>query len=290
LTVAMGEVRRALGDQARRPQFIETVHGRGYRFIAPVAVDTTSVDKHTGDVGLHPPPLPLPGRPAIFVGRDSECAQLQQWFTKALQGERQMGFIAGEPGIDKTALVDTFVAHLTATVHVWVGHGQCIDHYGAGEAYLPILEALARLCRGVEADYLVTLLRQYAPSWLVQMPGLLSPAERETLGRSTSGVTQARMRWELAEALEVLTARRPLVLVVEDLFWMLPEQKRVFSTPLTSLASSTPNPGNSGLPRAWCGCGRARGNAMRLASCCTGVQLVHRGVCHCRSARGQSGA
>ena len=25
-----------LGDQARTPQFIETVHGRGYRFIAPV--------------------------------------------------------------------------------------------------------------------------------------------------------------------------------------------------------------------------------------------------------------
>jgi DNA-binding winged helix-turn-helix (wHTH) protein/predicted ATPase len=221
LTVVMGELRRALGDQARRPQFIETVHGRGYRFIAPVAVDTASVDKHAGDVSLYPPPLP-PGRPAIFVGRDSECAQLQQWFAKALQGERQMGFIAGEPGIGKTALVDTFVAHLTATTHVWVGYGQCIDHYGAGEAYLPVLEALARLCRGPDADHLVTLLRQYAPSWLVQMPGLLSPAERETLGRSMSGVTQARMLRELAEALDVLTAMRPLVLVVEDLHWSDP--------------------------------------------------------------------
>ena len=221
LTVAIRELRRALGDQARRPQFIETVHGRGYRFIAPVAVDTTSVDQHAGAVSLYPPPLPLSG-PAIFVGRDSECARLQQWFTKALQGERQIGFIAGEPGIGKTALVDTFVAHLTATENVWVGHGQCIDHYGAGEAYLPILEALARLCRGPEADQLVTLLRQYAPSWLVQMPALLSAAERETLGRSMSGVTQARMLRELTEALEVLTTMRPLVLVVEDLHWSDP--------------------------------------------------------------------
>ena len=48
-----------------------------------------------------------------------------------------MGFIAGEPGIGKTALMDTFVAHLSTTENVWVGHGQCIDHYGAGEAYLP---------------------------------------------------------------------------------------------------------------------------------------------------------
>ena len=68
----------------------------------------------------------------------------------------------------------------------------------------------------------MTLLRQYAPSWLVQMPALLSPAERETLGRSMSGVTQARMLRELAEALEVLTARRPLVLVLEDLHWSDP--------------------------------------------------------------------
>src|SRR5687768_45441 len=36
LTVTIRALRRGLGDQARRPQFIETVHRRGYRFIAPV--------------------------------------------------------------------------------------------------------------------------------------------------------------------------------------------------------------------------------------------------------------
>jgi class 3 adenylate cyclase/predicted ATPase len=36
LLVCIRELRRALGDQARSSQFIETVHGRGYRFIAPV--------------------------------------------------------------------------------------------------------------------------------------------------------------------------------------------------------------------------------------------------------------
>jgi predicted ATPase len=166
--------------------------------------------------------LPAIAPSEIFVGRETEVTQIHQWFTKALQGERQIGFIAGEPGIGKTALVASSVAHLAATEYVWVGHGQCIDHYGAGEAYLPILEALGRLCREAEADNLVTLLRQYAPCWLVQMPALLSPAERETLGRSLSGVTQARMLRELAETLEVLTASRLLVLVVEDLHWSDP--------------------------------------------------------------------
>src|SRR5215471_16191909 len=36
LTVVIRTLRRVLGDQARTPCFIETVYGRGYRFIAPV--------------------------------------------------------------------------------------------------------------------------------------------------------------------------------------------------------------------------------------------------------------
>ena len=36
LTVCIGEIRKALGDRSKKPQFIETVHRRGYRFLAPV--------------------------------------------------------------------------------------------------------------------------------------------------------------------------------------------------------------------------------------------------------------
>ena len=35
--IAIGELRRALGDTAQAPRFIATVHRRGYRFVAPVA-------------------------------------------------------------------------------------------------------------------------------------------------------------------------------------------------------------------------------------------------------------
>src|SRR5919198_17122 len=40
LTVCIGEIRRALGDTARDPQFLETVRGRGYRFCVPVLAST----------------------------------------------------------------------------------------------------------------------------------------------------------------------------------------------------------------------------------------------------------
>ena len=36
LKVRMGEVRKALGETAREPRCIATVHRRGYRFVAPV--------------------------------------------------------------------------------------------------------------------------------------------------------------------------------------------------------------------------------------------------------------
>jgi hypothetical protein len=65
----------------------------------------------------------------------------------------------------------------------------------------------------------VAVLRQYAPSWLVHLPALFALEDRERLAPLVSGVTPARMLRELAEALEVLTVTRPLVLVLEDLHW-----------------------------------------------------------------------
>lgn len=94
-----------------------------------------------------------------------------------------------------------------------------MEHYGAGEAYLPVLEALGRLCREADGKDVIALLRQQAPTWLVQLPALLNTVELEELQRRTAGMTRERMLRELAEALEVVTRERPLVLVLEDLHW-----------------------------------------------------------------------
>ena len=217
LTSCVKVARRAVGDTGRAQRVIQTVHSRGLRFVA----DVTAVDDQ-----LAPPVVPSSVQalaptvpPPTLVGREAELGTLHHWYSTALQGRRQVGFIAGEAGIGKTTLVETFVAQVATEPAVKIGHGQCIEQYGTGEAYLPVLEALGRLCRGPDGTCVLAWLRQHAPSWLGQMPALLSDTDRETLQRQVQETTQARMLRELAEALEVLTAERPLVLIFEDLHW-----------------------------------------------------------------------
>jgi TolB-like protein len=61
LVTCIQELRKALRDNARRPRYIETLHRRGYRFIAK-SPDTLKPGR-----GTKPAYLPLPGRPSIAV-------------------------------------------------------------------------------------------------------------------------------------------------------------------------------------------------------------------------------
>ena len=226
LKVCISAIRQALGDQVRVPQFVETRHRRGYCFLGAVTEvasvpsaesgQATSSEADTGaeDLGL------LTGGSAPLVGRGDSLSQLQAWWHDACCGRRRVVFLTGEAGIGKTALVEAFVRRLASDGRLpWVAHGQCVEQYGSGEAYLPVLEALRRLCRGASGRTWVAGLRRYAPLWLAQLPGLLEPAERADLQRELAGATSERMLREMAEALETLTAERRLILVLEDLHW-----------------------------------------------------------------------
>ncbi len=232
LTSCIQELRQALRDDAKRPRYIATVHRRGFQFIASLTAASPVVSRQVSVISKQnsaPSPQLATGHWQLttpIVGRERELAQLQGWFTKALSSERQVVFVTGEPGIGKTTLVEAFLEHVGAhgdapgvAGKVWIGRGQCVEHYGAGEAYLPVLEALGRLCREAEGEEVIALLRQQAPTWLVQMPSLLSTAELEELQRRTAGVTRERMLRELAEAVEAITLEHALLLWFEDLHW-----------------------------------------------------------------------
>ncbi|HEX4598073.1 MAG TPA: AAA family ATPase, partial [Burkholderiaceae bacterium] len=204
------ELRKALGDDPRNPRFIETMLRRGYRFIAPPGAGP--------DAGRAVEPKPAHGR---LVGRDAAFAQLHDFLARASQGQRQIVFITGEPGIGKTALVDEFESRAFAGLSgLRLARGQCVEGYGGQEAYYPMLEALGHLCRGPAGEEIVDILAAQAPTWLVQFPGLLKPEHRETLQSEIRGITRERMLREIGEALASIAAERPLLIVFEDLQWV----------------------------------------------------------------------
>jgi len=155
-------------------------------------------------------------RQPFLVGRDSELRKLGAHLSHALDGTRQIVFVAGELGVGKTALTQTFADKLSSTV--WVAAGQCVQHFGACAPYLALIDGLERLCREPLNRDAVRIVETYAPSWLdhIHLPGRsIRGANRvRDLGSRTE-----RMAGELVEAIEALAATKPLVLLLEDLHW-----------------------------------------------------------------------
>jgi DNA-binding winged helix-turn-helix (wHTH) protein/tetratricopeptide (TPR) repeat protein len=208
LRTAISELRTILDDDARKPRFIETVSRRGYRFIAA----TTAM--------AAVPPVPAvvshsrSSEPASFIGRAKALSRLRTNWDLACEGSRRIVWVAGEPGIGKTTLIEHFIAGLGDVLCV---RGQCVEQYGSGEPYLPVLEALSELCR-IDTT-LVPLLRAVAPTWLFQLPWFSTAEERDALRRELAGVTADRMLREMGELLDRSAERRPLLVVIEDLHW-----------------------------------------------------------------------
>ncbi len=218
LTTCISELRTALGETPKQPHFLKTVHRTGYQLLADV--------RHLDEV------IALPNataRSSPVVGRDQELARLHAALQQARAGRRQIVFLTGEMGIGKTTLADEFLRPLTLDATQTfagddpdrlpsvVARGQCIEQYGAGEPYMPIFEAIGRLGRERDDAFVADTLRRHAPTWLVQIPGLLPPDERAALRRELPAETQEHMLRLIADGIEALSQSYVLVLLLEDL-------------------------------------------------------------------------
>jgi len=208
LNQAIRELRKILGDDAKSPNFVETVHRRGFRFIAESAAS------------LKPTALPTVEFQDLHTqlfGRDAELALLDSKLDLARSGKRQIIFVTGEAGIGKTALVKLFLQEMRSKPDILIGWGQCIDQHGESEAYLPVLESIDRFARGPEGKWVRQCLWRYAPSWIVLFPWMQNP--KHDLELLLTAATPARMIREFCVFIEALTARVPLILWLEDLHW-----------------------------------------------------------------------
>ena len=210
LSVCIHELRQALDDDAHHPRFIETAHGLGYRFIGEISVPDGEDDEPRRI-------RTLPSNDSVIVGREAEMLRLRQFLEQALAGTRRVVLVSGESGVGKSRLTNSFLDFVQTSRLALVGYGQCAESYGEGEAYLPVLNALSHMCDGVEGKDTRDILQSHAPAWLVHLSGLLKKDESERIRIQSTNLTPEQMLRQFAEALELLTATRPVVLVLEDL-------------------------------------------------------------------------
>ena len=191
----------------------------------------------------------MAGGGSRFVGRQAELTRLEQVALGWLGGTRSVVFLSGEVGLGKTTLLRAFLARLEARTTHWSLRGQCVEQYGNSEPYLPLVESLARACRGSEGAQITEVLRRAAPTWLWQIPSLLDPAAAALAADSSSAATPPRMKRELADAVEILARERRVVLAFEDLHWADPSTLDLIaylarcSDPARCLIVSTHRPG-----------------------------------------------
>lgn len=210
LTSCILELRRALDDDARNPRYIETRHRRGYRLMVPAM----GLANRGGPVAAET----IAPEPVRLVGRTAELAELARCLERSRSGWRQLVFLTGEPGIGKSALADCFLEQLCAEPPVRIAYGQCLDQHGAGEPYLPLIEAVTRLAGQQDGPAVRAVFSAEAPSWAPQMPSLWTRHERKAL-EARGQATRERMMRELTVALEAVASDVPLILKLEDIHW-----------------------------------------------------------------------
>ena len=211
LKVAVRAIREALDDDVDAPRHIETVGREGYRFIGADSVGAPAAPR-TGAAAAGAP----------MVGRERDLARLHAGLAQAIAGARTIVFVTGEAGLGKTTLLDRFIKEVESAGGVCVARGQCLEQYGEGEAYLPVLEALGRLARDDVTGELSETLARHAPTWVPQLAALDPTPPARWRHDGAIATMPARMLREMADALEVFTRRRALILVLEDLQWSDP--------------------------------------------------------------------
>jgi DNA-binding CsgD family transcriptional regulator len=155
--------------------------------------------------------------PDVFVGRDQEQRALQEAFDAAAAGRGSAFFVAGEPGIGKTALT-TQLAHYARSRGGRVLTGHCYDEGSLALPYQPFVEALSAYAADCDPERLSRELGPGASAIARVVPDLAGSRVR-----AASGDVSLEDRWRLFQAIAAFLRRagetEPVLLIMEDLHW-----------------------------------------------------------------------
>ena len=171
---------------------------------------------------------------SAFVGREDQVAALEDVWRTALDALRPVVVtVVGPPGVGKSRLLAEFVrrAALTGRVH----RGRCLS-YGEGITYWPITEIFKSAAEilqsddhGAAASKLGDFLEALATDDLDELRTIAAALSNligiPTTPRGTyvtSEISQSELHWGIRRALQLLAAKRPLAIIIEDLHWAEP--------------------------------------------------------------------
>jgi DNA-binding winged helix-turn-helix (wHTH) protein/tetratricopeptide (TPR) repeat protein len=132
---SISHARKALGQHGEETRFIETVRGRGYRFVADVSELARTGSAEDAERS---------NSPAVrvtdpFVGREQVMLQLSAALEASRAGRGSFLLLTGEPGIGKTRCASEFAALARARgISVW--SGRCFDE--GAPAFWPLIQVL----------------------------------------------------------------------------------------------------------------------------------------------------
>ena len=180
LTTRIKSARKAVGDDGRAQRVIRTLHGRGYRFVAPLTSEVVAEGQVAGGAAAPPPATP---DLAPLLERREQLAGLTAALDE-VQGHARgsVVLIAAEAGLGKTTLVRAFT-DVARTRGVRVLTGGCDD--------------------------LVT----------ARAMGPLRDIAAEVGGRLADAFADGADPERVFAALPTVLADDPTVLVIEDLHW-----------------------------------------------------------------------
>lgn len=166
-------------------------------------------------------PPPVAGKSAgvavQLVGRATELNALLGAMTSADAGRGSTVFVVGESGIGKTKLVEAAIEQAGKRgFTIAVGRAYPVE---TGVPYAVFSDALIPLLRGFEPSVL-TLLTRGGTAELEQLfPALNTGDRRLAPPRGDPAELKARLLWNLTQLLSRIAAKRPLLLVLENLQW-----------------------------------------------------------------------